>query len=142
MEELLEQKNKKALTDYRMYTFNGVVKAISLGSAVFRKNYENVFFDPVWKEFKLTKYKEKLPDPLPEKPANLGEMIDAAQKLGQGIDFARMDLYDTTQGVILGEITVYPHAGMLDSPTSCPVFNKWLGDQWKQTRTDSEKHRS
>jgi len=137
VEELMVPKDNKVLKDYRMYTFHGVVKAINVGSAIYRRNGENVFFDPSWKEFKLTKYKEKRPDPLPEMPARLGEMIEVAQKLGSDIDFARIDLYDTTQGVVLGEITIYPESGMFDTPTSCPVFNKWIGRQWKLKRADT-----
>ena len=44
--------------------------------------------------------------------------------------------HGTTQGIIFGELTIYPEAGHPASPTSCPVFNKWLGDQWKLSRTD------
>jgi hypothetical protein len=139
VEELLVPKDDKVLKDYRMYTFHGVVKAISVGSAIYRRDAENVFFNPNWKEFKLTRYREKPPDPSPEMPASLGEMFEVAQKLGSDIDFARIDLYDTTQGVVLGEITIYPEAGFLYSPTSCPVFNEWLGDQWKLSRTDAIK---
>ena len=53
-----------------------------------------------------------------------------AAKLGRGLDFVRVDLYNTTRGVVLGEMTVYPEAGSMNTPTACPVFNKWLGDQW------------
>ena len=137
IEELLLPKENKELKDYRMYTFSGKVKAINVGSPSFRRNGENAFFSPDWKEFKLTKNKERPPDPLPEKPGSLGEMIDVAQRLGEDVDFARIDLYDTTQGVVLGEITIYPEGGWRDTPTSCPVFNKWLGDQWKLGRTDA-----
>lgn len=137
VEELLTSEDKKELKDYRMYTFDGVVKAINVGSGLFRNNGENVFFDPNWQEFKLTSYREKLPEPLPVKPASLKEMIEVAQCMGKEIDFARIDLYCTIQGVILGEITVYPEGGILDSPTSCPVFNKWLGHQWKLKRRDT-----
>ncbi|MGA8830383.1 MAG: ATP-grasp fold amidoligase family protein, partial [Desulfomonilaceae bacterium] len=137
VEELLIPSDNAALKDYRMYTFHGIVKAISVGSAIYRRADANVFFDPNWKEFKLTKYREQVPDPLPEMPASLGEMIEVAQKLGNDIDFARIDLYNTTRGIVLGEVTVYPYGGDFDSPTSCPIFNKWLGDQWKLTNTDT-----
>jgi hypothetical protein len=136
VEELLVSKDNKELKDYRMYTFHGVVKAISVGSATFRRYNKNVFFDRNWKEFKLTTYKETRQDSLPEIPAGLEEMIDVAQKLGEGIDFARIDLYDTEQGVVLGEMTMYPEGGMRDSPASCPIFNKWLGDCWKLGEID------
>lgn len=137
IEEFLRPHEGNDLCDYRMYTFQGEVKAINIGSAVLRRHNENVFFDKNWKEIKLTHYQEALPDPLPEKPACFAEMIVAARTLGEGIDFLRMDFYDTTKGVILGEITVYPGGGRL--LTSCPVFNKWLGDQWKISSLDALK---
>lgn len=131
IEELLLSKDNRELKDYRLYTFQGQVKAILVDSPLYRRNQENVFFDPDWKELKLTKYDEKPPHPLPEKPNCLDEMMDVAQRLGKDIDFARIDLYDTTQGVVLGEMTVYPDGGLPNTPTFCPVFNRWLGDQWK-----------
>ncbi len=108
-----------------------------MGSAALRRDGENVFLDPSWKQFKLTTYKEAVPASLPEMPGNLAAMIDTAQTLGEELDFARIDLYDTTQGIILGEITAYPEAGWPSTPTACPVFNKWLGDQWKLRRIDA-----
>jgi hypothetical protein len=32
---------------------------------------------------------------------------------------------------VLGEMTVYPEGGRVDSPTACPIFNQWLGRQWR-----------
>ncbi len=135
IEELLESKDEKSLKDYRLYTFHGVVKAINVGSPVFRNNGENVFFDADWNEIVLTKYSEARPDPLPEMPAGFGEMIQAAQNLCESIDFARVDLYDTSKGIILGEITIYPGGGRKLTP--CPRFNTWLGDQWRIGTSDS-----
>jgi hypothetical protein len=137
VEELLEARDGEALKDYRMYTFHGSVKAINVGSAVFRRNSENAFFDAHWNEQELTVYKEVRPNPLPRKPDRLAEMVEIAQRLGEGMDFARVDLYDTTQGVVLGEITIYPEGGARTCPTHCPVFNKWLGDQWKLSGVDT-----
>ena len=134
VEELLETKDNRAITDYKMYTFHGVVKAISVRSAVYRRNSEKIIFDADWNEIKLTSNGDKRPDRIPARPARLEEMIEAAQKLGEEIDFVRVDLYDTTQGIILGELTLYPDGGLRGKPTSSPSFNKWLGDQWKLKR--------
>jgi len=140
VEEMLTSRDKAPLIDYRLYTFNGSVKAISVGSPRYRRNRENAFFDPAWRPFTLTKYREKLPDPLPGKPDSLEQMILAAGELGHDLDFARIDLYDTAQGVVLGEITLYPESGHRGTPTACRDFNKWLGDQWVLPRKDAQQH--
>jgi hypothetical protein len=132
VEERLQQAAGGELLDYRFFTFDGVVQMIGVGSATYRRNGENVFFTPDWKPIALTQYRERLPDPLPSPPSRLAEMIAAAERLGKGIDFVRVDLYDSTRGVMLGEITLYPESGVPDSPTSCPRFNLWLGDFWRR----------
>ncbi|MBU1013562.1 MAG: hypothetical protein KKG99_11190 [Bacteroidetes bacterium] len=55
----------------------------------------------------------------------------------ESIDFARCDLYDSTLGIVLGGVTIYPNAGSHYYLTYCPLFNKWLGDQWKLEMTKS-----
>jgi hypothetical protein len=89
-----------------------------------------MFVDAHWNDIKLTVYRETVPNPPPQKPQNFGEIIAAAERLGQGLDFVRVDLYNTLDGVILAEMTVYPESGDENSPTACPEFNQWLGDQW------------
>jgi len=131
VEESLISRTPGDLKDYRLYTFNGEVKVINVGSPTYRKNSENVFFDCNWNEIKLTKYSEEIPSNFPLKPDNLQEMIEAAQRLGRDLDFVRVDLYNTSKGVMLGEMTLYPQSGRKNSPTGCAVFNQWLGDQWK-----------
>ena len=136
IEEVLESEDNGELKDYRMYTFHGKVKAINVGSPQYRKNKENVFFDHTWREFNLTKNRERRPCPLPKKPDNLTQMIDTAEILVQELDFARVDLYNTTKGIVLGEITIYPESGSRETPTTCRDFNKWLGEQWGNVTTN------
>jgi hypothetical protein len=130
-EELLQSRRGGELMDFRCYAFDGVVKAISVGSPSYRRDKLNVFFDPDWTPIRLTRYRERLPDPLPAKPDVLREMLEAAARLGRGLDFARIDLYDTTKGVVVGEMTAYPEAGHAEAPSGCPHLNRWLGKQWK-----------
>jgi len=137
VEEFLESADGPELRDYRCYTFDGVVKAMNVCSAPHRSRNENFFCDPDWKEFTLTKYKERRPATPMERPANLKELVATAEKLGKGLDFVRIDLYHTTRGVMLGEMTLYPERGGEDTPTACPVFNQWLGDQWVLNRNGS-----
>jgi hypothetical protein len=130
VEGLLAPRGGGELMDYRFYTFDGVVKAINVGSPSYRRDNLNAFFSPDWTPMKLTRYREKLPQLLPEKPERLPEMLEAAKRLGDGIDFARIDIYDTTIGVVLGEMTAYPEGGNREAPSGCPRLNWWLGRQW------------
>src|SRR5690606_13138162 len=118
------------LHDYRLYTFNGEVKAVSLGSAQYRRDGINVFLTPTWQPIALSRYTESLPDKVPVQPAGWADMLSAAQRLGDGLDFARIDLYDTDQGVVLGEMTMYPQAGEQWCPSGCAEFNRSLGRHW------------
>ena len=129
VEEQLHQHGGGALIDYRFYTFDGKVEVIQFDSSIYREN-ESVFFNKNWQEIELSIYRNRIPGPIPAKPENLQEMINTAEKLGEGIDFVRVDLYNTTRGVVLGEMTIYPEAGMLNRPTVDKFFNNWLGDQW------------
>lgn len=131
VEALLTPKDDTELKDYRMYTFDGVVQAINIGSARYRRDAHNIFFDRDWNEFILTRYQEAPPEHRPKRPERLDAMLAAAERLGAGLDFIRIDLYDTTDGIVLGEMTIYPQGGSSKSPTTCPAFNQWLGDQWQ-----------
>ncbi len=130
VEETLVPREGSELLDYRLYTFRGQVRAINLGSARLRREKANVFLRPDWSLIPLTRYRESLPQEIPPCPGTLAHMIDIARRLGEHIDFVRIDLYDTTRGVLLGEMTVYPNAGTRDRPSGCPVLDAWLGAQW------------
>ncbi|HQL00300.1 MAG TPA: ATP-grasp fold amidoligase family protein [Smithellaceae bacterium] len=133
VEEAFRQAGGGALRDYKIYVMDGIVKAICISGALFRINHvDRLFFDRNWNLFRETQTKPLLDEALYRRPDKLDEMIDAAERLGRGIDFIRADLYNTTRGVRLGEITLYPFAGSPGSPSSSASFNKWLGDQWNQ----------
>lgn len=51
-----------------------------------------------------------------EKPKHLKEMINIAKKLSAEIDLVRVDLYDTTDKVLFGEMTL--------TPAGC-IFHRW-----------------
>jgi len=131
VEEKLLSAEGGELRDYRFYTFDGVVKAINVGSATYRRNQENVFLTPNWQVIPQTQYREHLPNPLPTRPEQLPAMISAAERLGAGIDFVRVDLYQSTKGVMLGEMTLYPNGGAPGTPSGCPRLDQWLGRQWR-----------
>lgn len=131
VEESLSQAGGGALMDYKLHVMDGVVRAICVAGPVFRINRANrLFFDRNWKIFTSTQIKPMLDKHFYRRPDTLEEMVAAAERLGQGLDFIRVDMYNTTGGVRLGEITLYPFAGLPGTPSACPRFNRWLGDQW------------
>lgn len=130
IEEKLEPFDDTALIDYRCFVFDGVVKMINQDSPAYDEKTD-VFVDTTWKQFDLPGHYEMPPDPFPKKPENFSEIIRIAEMLGKGLDFVRVDLFDTTKGILLGEMTIYPEGGNINTPTTCHKFNKWLGDQWK-----------
>jgi len=132
IEEKLLSAEGGELLDYRFYTFDGVVKAINVGSATYRRKQENVFLTPDWQVIAMTQPREGLPNPLPKRPEQLPAMISAAERLGSDIDFVRIDLYQSTKGVMLGEMTLYPNGGAPRTPSGCPRFDQWLGQQWRR----------
>jgi hypothetical protein len=130
VEEVIEQRGGGELLDYRCFTFDGVLKVIYLDSVSYTLKHQKIYIDKNWNEFQLKNLKEDTPHVLPEIPDNLKDIIDTAEKLAKGFDFLRVDLYDTTRGVTLGEMSVYHMGGMPMQPTPDEDFNKWLGDQW------------
>jgi hypothetical protein len=129
-EEVLVQREGGELKDYKFYTFHGKVKLIKVFSQTIRRNREEILLDADWREIKLSNHKAKKPAMVPGKPETFQNMLDVVGKLGKNLDFVRVDLYDTTRGITLGEMTIYPLAGRFNTPTSDPKFNKWLGEQW------------
>lgn len=39
-------------------------------------------------------------------------MLEAVERLGADLSYARFDFYDTSSGPVLGEVTVSPHGGI------------------------------
>ncbi len=130
IEEMLESIDNKELKDYKMYTFCGVVKAIDVCSPSIRKNDEMFLVDTNWKQFELTIDESNKPNYEIAKPKNFDTMLEYAHMIGKDFDFLRTDFFETKDGVYLSEITLYPSTGDDNTPTLCPIFNKWLASFW------------
>jgi hypothetical protein len=119
--------------NYEFFTFDGEVKAINVDSARYVRDGVDTVFDADWNLVELSTTDAAQTDVRPERPTTLPEMIALAGRLGKGINFARIDLYDEVNGIVLGEITIYPLAGRPGTPTRCLHFNRFLGDQWQMS---------
>ena len=56
-------------------------------------------------------------------------MIELAKKLSEGINFVRIDFYETDHGIYFGEMTFTPAAGI--AVYDPPEWNEKLGDMIK-----------
>ncbi|HEY9468215.1 MAG TPA: ATP-grasp fold amidoligase family protein [Propionibacteriaceae bacterium] len=75
-------------------------------------------------------------DPTIPVPESLPRMVETAKHLSMavGLPFCRVDLYDTTRGVVLGEITRTPGGAQ----TYVLGHDRWMGEQWLLARGELE----
>lgn len=124
-EKYIEHPNKKDLTDYKVFCFNGNPEYIQVIQD--RNTNETIdFFDVNWIHQKFTglNFKNRItyynaPIP-PSKPDNLDKMIDFARILAQNTIFLRVDFYNIENHIFFGELTFYPASG----------FGKFTPDEW------------
>ncbi|MGQ0533488.1 MAG: ATP-grasp fold amidoligase family protein [Caulobacteraceae bacterium] len=112
--------------DYKFWVFDGVVRLVQVDQGRFRRHTRQ-FYSPEWKrlDFKL-KYPNTSENLAP--PRHLAEMLHAARTLAADFRFLRVDLYDTTDKPLFGELTFAPEAGLCRfSPER---IDEELGEAW------------
>lgn len=62
-------------------------------------------------------------------PPRLQEAIQVAERLAEGLDFVRVDLYDLPGGLAFGEMTSCPWGGLVK--LSPPGADERLGRYWE-----------
>jgi len=133
MEDEAYKDSEKALTDYKVFTFNGEPKLIYVYQSehtetkgkpvntycdVFDLNWDIV---PVCQNFAN--------DPItPSKPENLEKMLELSRILSKDIPFLRVDMYEINGRVYVGEMTFYSWAGFEPfHPEKWDyIFGEWL----------------
>jgi len=126
IEEFIGDGTSVVPADYKLFVFDGRVELIWIHVGRFEDHRSNVY-GRSWNDLDVRfSYPniEREVDP----PKHLGEMIAYAEALGRGLDFVRVDLYDTDEKVYFGEVTT-TSGGAVDSFD--PVeFDRQLGDMW------------
>ena len=140
IEEFISPGSGSVPDDYKLYVFGGEVVMIEIVTDRFQAP-KSKLFDKSWHEIDISFLGF---DPVPgtsfERPKRLEEMIAMAEALGSGVDFVRVDLYQTGDKVYFGEITTSPGAG-LDrfDPLS---FDRDLGKLWGQAASQGKQRRA
>lgn len=109
--------------DYKIYIFNGSAEVVQVHSDRLT-NHRWVQYDRDWNRVSVGAELEP--------PKGLASMLAAAEALGQGHDFLRVDFYDTPGQPLFGEYCLYPGSGL---DRFDPVaLDEHLGAKWRAAR--------
>lgn len=112
--------------DYKFYVFAGRVEYVQVHlDRAGRHRW--ILFDRAWRRVSALSG-----DADPSPPVNLAQMTEAAEELGRGFNFVRVDLYDVFGHPLFGEMTFYPGSG-LDrfDPVSLDLV---IGKHWTRAK--------
>lgn len=108
-EELLLDSNQKIPSDYKFFCFNGRVEIIQVDIDRFN-NQKRKLLDRDFNEIDARILHPKFEGAI-ERPPNLDEAIEVAEKLSADFKFIRTDLYLLENDIYFGELTNYPGNG-------------------------------
>lgn len=110
-EEFIEDNKGLFPIDYKFMCVNGKPDHILV--VIDRDtNYKLLTYDLEWNRINLLTEDYNNEETI-DKPVNLEAMIEYATILSRDFDFVRVDLYDTGERVIFGELTFTPQGGLL-----------------------------
>lgn len=115
------------LCDYKFFCFNGLVKALFVGT---ERNSGNVKFDYFDAEFNRLDLVQEHPMSGRElaKPKNFDRMKQLASRLSKGIPQVRVDFYNIDGSIYFGEMTFFHHGGIIPfHPEKWDyIFGSWI----------------
>ncbi len=119
-EKFMVDETRVDFKDYKFYCFNGNVKLLMIASDIHSSEHINNhkshdytlmdYYDENLNNVKINwgfNYSEN-PGPL---PSNINELKQIAEKLSEGINSVRVDLYTDLKNIYFGEFTFYDGAG-------------------------------
>jgi hypothetical protein len=137
VEEFLSDAAGLVAMDYKFYVFSGRAHMIMVVAGRLEGVLRAGYYGRSWHRLGVTGESQPIEEvPCPE---HLGELLECAEILGDGLDFVRVDLYDAGK-VYFGEMTLYPKGGLeIIRPDA---WNRHLGSLWDPSfgRTNSPSH--
>ena len=119
IEEFMQDDNSEFLSDYKLQCFDGKVDNILVCVDRFTETgVKYHYFDTAWNYLPYCPYPGINSENVNiEKPKQLQEMIEIAEKLSKGFAQIRVDLYIVNEHVYFGELTLSSNAGVDDTIT-------------------------
>ncbi len=102
------------LYDYKFHCADGKVWCCQvIGDRNINKHYAlQAFYDVYWNRINMTEGSYELYNTDISKPDNYEEMIEIAEKLSEGFEYVRIDLYSVNNKIYFGEYTFSPATGI------------------------------
>lgn len=111
-EKYMEDQTSGELPDYKFFCFDGVVKALFIGTERGTGDVKFDFYDADFNHLDLVQIHPMSGKQLP-KPRHFEKMKELAAELSKGHPHLRVDLYDVNGDIYFGEITLYHHGGIV-----------------------------
>lgn len=111
-EQYMEDCVKGDLQDYKFFCFDGVVRALFVGSERSTGDVKFDYFDADFNHLDIIQ-EHPMSGHLIEKPKNFDLMKELASKLSVGLPQVRVDLYNIDGKVYFGELTLFHHGGIV-----------------------------
>lgn len=128
-EQYMEDSVTKELRDYKFFCFDGVVKALFVGTER-QKPGEDVKFDFFDENYNHMPFKQghEHAAQIPAKPKSFELMKELASELSKGIPHVRVDLYEVDSHPCFGEMTFFHFGGLVPfEPADWDYkFGEWL----------------
>lgn len=126
-EQYMEDCGTQELRDYKIFTFDGVARALFIASERQTSSQETKFdfYDMDFRHLPFTNGHPNA-DALPAKPETFETMRMLAEKLSENIPHLRVDFYEVNGKAYFGELTFSHWSGMM--PFNPPEWDKRFGE--------------
>jgi TupA-like ATPgrasp len=133
IEEFVSDDTGLSPRTYKVFVFNGRASLIVVLTKAFEagatrrpaRDLRIDYYTTSWDRLNVKTRLKLIEQPVPH-PPHLAEIIASAEILGDGLDFIRVDFYDSRK-VYFGEMAVYPGGGL---EFSDPKWNRHFGELW------------
>lgn len=118
--------------DYKVFVFGGRAHFVQVDSDR-EHGHKRTLFDRDWRRLAVRFHYPTDPREIAP-PPSLPAMLEAAERLAAGFEFARVDFYDVAGRPLFGEITFYPGSGL--DRFDPPEFDRRFGALWEEARRE------
>ena len=126
-EKYMEDKSVGELPDYKFFCFDGVVKALFIGTERGTGDVKFDYYDADFNHLDLVQIHPISGKDLP-KPQRFEKMKELASKLSKGLPQVRVDFYNINGEIYFGELTFFHHGAVIPfHPESWDyTFGSWI----------------